>query len=125
MEQKKSITRSAIFKKSHSSQNGLFYIFEITMDNGDKGSYLSKSETQDKFVEGKEIEYTIEEKVNGNYKNYSIKPVMAAGAGFPKGNPIYEHKRTALKCAVDLCCADKIEKKDIATFADSFMKFLQ
>lgn len=125
MEQKKSITRSAIFKKSHSSANGLFYIFEITMDNGDKGSYLSKSETQDKFVEGKEVEYTIEEKVNGNYKNYSIKPVMAAGSGFPKGNPIYEHKRTALKCAVDLCCADKIEKKDIATFADSFMKFLQ
>ena len=125
METKKSIVRSAIFKKANSGQNGLYYIFEILFDNGDKGNYFSKTEQQDTFKEGLEIEYTIETKVNGNYTNYSIKPAKAANGFVPgKGNPAFEHKRVALKCATDLCCAKIIEKKEIATFAESFMKFL-
>lgn len=126
MEQKKSIVRSAIFKKTGSSNYGEYHVFEVIFDNGDKGNYLAKKNPQDTFKVGEEIEYNIEKKENGQYVNYTVKPVQAAGVnGFPKGNPVYEHKRTALKCAVELCCADKIEKKDISTFAESFMKFLQ
>lgn len=125
METKKSICRSAIFKKSNSGTSGLYYIFDITMDNGDKGVYFSKSETQDTFKEGVEIDYTIETKVNGNFTNYSIKPVRSANGFVPgKGNPAYEHKRTALKCAVDLVCADKIKVDDVKKYSESFMKFL-
>lgn len=125
METKKSVVRSAIFKKAFSGTKGLAYIFEITFDNGDTGQFFSNTETQDTFKEGADIEYTIEKKVNGNYTNYSIRPIKNGNGFVPgKGNPSYEHKRVALKCAVDLCAADKIEKKDIATFAESFMKFL-
>lgn len=125
MEQKKSIVRSAIFKKANSGQNGLYYIFEITFDNGDTGVYFSKTEQQDTFKEGVETDYTIEAKVNGQYTNYSIKPLKSANGFVPgKGNPAYEHKRVALKCAVDLAANKIIEKKEIATFAESFMKFL-
>jgi hypothetical protein len=125
METKKSVVRSAIFKKAFSGKNGLAYIFEITFDNGDTGQFFNNAETQDTFKEGVEIDYTIEKKVNGNYTNYSVKPVKNGNGFVPgKGNPSYEHKRVALKCAVDLCAADKIEKKDIAMFAESFMKFL-
>lgn len=127
MEQKKSIVRSAIFKKAFSGKNGLAYIFEITMDNGDTGQFFNSKETQDTFKEGQEIEYTIETKVNGNFTNHSIKPVRAAtGNGFVpgKGNPAIEHKRVALKCAVDLCAAGKITLKEISTYSESFMKFL-
>lgn len=125
MEQKKSITRSAIFKKSGSSAYGEYHVFEVTFDNGDKGNYLSKTKEQTTFKEGVEVEYTIEVKENGNYKNYTIKPVQKANGFVPgKGNPAIEHKRVALKCAVDLACNDKIDKKDIATWSESFMKFL-
>lgn len=125
METKKSIVRSAIFKKANSGQNGLYYIFEITFDNGDKGNYFSKTEQQDTFKEGVEIDYTIETKVNGQYTNYSIKPVKTGNGFVPgKGNPSYEHRRVALKCAVDLASNKLIEKKEIATWAESFMKFL-
>lgn len=125
MEQKKSIVRSAIFKKAHSGNNGLFYIFEITFDNGDSGVYFSKTETQDTFKEGIETDYTIEKKVNGNYTNYSIKPLKSGNGFVPgKGNPAYEHKRTALKCAVDLAASGKIEMNKISEYAGSFMKFL-
>lgn len=125
MEQKKSIVRSAIFKKAHSGTNGMFFIFEITMDNGDSGQFFNKAETQDVFKEGQEVEYTIEKKVNGNYTNYTIKPLKAANGFVPgKGNPQYEHKRVALTCATNLAAAGKIETKQIKDFSESFMKFL-
>lgn len=125
METKKSICRSAIFKKTGSGTYGEYHVYEVTFDNGDKGNYLAKKNPQDAFKEGQEAEYTIEKKENGQYVNYTIKPMQAMnGGGFPKGNPVYEHKRTALRCAVDLASVGKIELKKISEFADSFMKFL-
>lgn len=126
METKKSIVRSAIYKKSFDGKFGETHIHEITFDNGDKGDYLGKKNPQSIFVVGKESEYTIEVKENGNYKNYSIKPVQVNGNGFVpgKGNPAYEHKRIALKCATDLAASGKIELAKIADYANSFMKFL-
>lgn len=124
MEQKKSITRSAIFKKSGSSSFGEYHVFEITFDNGDKGNYISKSKEQTTFKEGVEVEYTIEVKENGNYKNYTIKPVKANGFIPGKGNPSYEHKRVALKCATDLVCSGKVPEKDLIHAAEKLMKFL-
>lgn len=124
MEQKKATVKSAVYKKSINTQYGESYIFDITMDNGDSGQYFSKTQDQSKFQQGKEVEYTIEKKVNGQYTNFSIKPVQLNGFTPGKGNPSYEHRRTALKCSVDLAIAGKIELGKIATYADSFMKFL-
>lgn len=123
MEQKKSVCRSAIFKKTGSGNYGPYHIFEISFDNGDKGDYLAKSNPQQTFKEGVEVDYTIEKKENGQYVNYSIKPIQAAFVP-GKGNPAIEHKRVALKCAVDLAAAKIIDKKEIATYSESFMKFL-
>lgn len=126
MEQKKSVVRTAIYKRSFNSKYGETHIHSITFDNGDTGDYLSKSKEQQKFITGKEAEYTIEKKENGQYVNYSIKPIEPAGAnGFAmKGNPAIEHKRVSLKCAVDLCCSGKIEIGKIPDYANSFMKYL-
>jgi hypothetical protein len=125
MEQKKSIPRSIIFKKAHSGTNGLFYIFDIKFDNGDGGQFFSKTEAQTTFKEGEEAEYTIEKKVNGDYVNYSIKAVKSANGFVPgKGNPQIEHRRTALKCAVDLACNGKVDMKQIIPSAEKFMEFL-
>lgn len=124
METKKSICRSAIFKKTGTGSYGEYHVYEVTFDNGDKGNYLAKKNPQDVFKEGQEAEYTIEKKENGQYVNYQVKPVQQVN-GFPKGNPVYEHKRTALKCSVELACSGKINLPDIGKYADSFMKFLQ
>lgn len=127
MEQKKSIVRTAIFKREVNTKYGSCYSFEVTFDNGDKGDYLSKSQQQDKFKEGIETEYTIEKRENGQYVNYTIRPIVQNGGnGFVpgKGNPSYEHKRVALRCAVDLCSSGKIPLDKIPDFAGSFMKFL-
>lgn len=125
METKKSIVRSAIFQKSFIGKNGESFIFEITMDNGDKGQYFANAKEQSVFKEGQETDYTYESKVNGQYTNYYIKPVKSGNGFVPgKGNPSYEHKRVALKCAVDLAAAGKIGNEKIGEFANSFMKFL-
>jgi len=124
MEKKKSIVRSAIFQKSINSSYGESHIFKVTFDNQDKGQYFSKTNPQSTFQEGKEIEYTIEEKVNGRYTNYLIKPVQLNGFTPGKGNPMYEHKRVALTCACNLAANGTIELKKISEYATSFMKFL-
>lgn len=124
MEQKKSIVRSAIYKKAFSGKNGEAHIFEITFDNGDTGQYFSSSKEQSTFKEGSEIDYTIEKKVNGNYTNYTVKPVKQNGFIPGKGNPAIEHKRVALKCATDLVCAGKLPEKDLISGAEKLMKFL-
>lgn len=124
METKKSIVRQAIYQKSYTGKYGEGHIFEITLDNGDKGQYFGKTKEQSIFQTGKEIEYTIEQKTNGQYTNTVIKPAQQNGFVPGKGNPAYEHKRVALKCAVDLCAGGIISKEKIVEYAGSFMKFL-
>lgn len=121
--EKKSKVTSLVYKKAFNSQYGEGHIFDLGFENGDKGQYFAKTNPQTTFEIGKEAEYTIEEKQNGQYKNFQIKPVRSAGAR-PMGNPIYEHKRTALKCATDLVCAGKVEEKKLIEAAEKLLKFL-
>jgi len=50
---------------------GLMYRYEIVFENGDCGEYSSKSQDQNKFVIGKEVEYNF------------------TGGKFPKIKPVY------------------------------------
>jgi hypothetical protein len=125
MEQKKSIVRTVTYKRSINGQLGLLHAFEIRFENGDHGDYLSKSQSQKKFVEGTEAKYQIGSRQSGKYLNYVVKPVETAPqASASKPNPELEHKSTALRCAVDLAAAGVIKTDKISDFAGSFMKFL-
>lgn len=67
-------------------QHGTFYKYAITMENGDSGEYLSKSNEQDKFVVGQETDYEVH--INPTYPNSPrIKPhyVQKSGGGFSGG----------------------------------------
>jgi len=119
MENKKSIVRTVIFKREWQGKG----IFEITMDNGDKGEYFSNATTQSAFNEGSEIEYIIEKKEKNGYTNFYIKPANK-GFGGPKVNPLHENKRVSLKCAVELACAGKIELNKISEYSNNFLKYL-
>lgn len=68
-------------QKQWQGNNGMIYYHEITFDNGDKGQYGSKTPTCEKFKVGDVADYDIEERVNGNFKNYTVKPVQQNGAG--------------------------------------------
>lgn len=126
MEKKKSQVRSVVFKKEFTNSYGTSYIFDVVFENEDAGQFFSKEKDQKTFRQGVEVEYTIEQKVNGQYTNYTVKPFQANGqaGGFPKGNPSYEHKRTALKCATELVCHGKLDEKQLIPAAEKFMTFL-
>ena len=107
-------------------QYGLMHKYDIEMENGDKGEYLSKHENQDKFTEGKEAEYDF---IDGNFPK--IKPVSTF-TPFPSGNNSTKNKRpdnvqemivkqSSLKAAVDICIAQgTYSAEDILSRAEAF-----
>lgn len=61
MEKKSKITR-CVFKNEWQSPTGLLYVFEVTLENGDKGSVYLKTDNSDEIAVNNTINYTINEK---------------------------------------------------------------
>jgi len=111
------------------SQYGTLYKFEVHFENGDYGTYMSKSQDQNKFVIGQEATYTRESKQGtGGAMYYTIKPVMAQQQFGSK--PAYQkdpetEKRIArmsvLKVAGDLVTNGVIKMHDLTKVA-SFLE---
>ena len=124
MEIKKSVVTVTSPNGTWEGKYGLMYKFIIEFENGDRGSYLSKLETQNKFIIGNETEY---EYTGGEYPK--IKPHYA--------NPIsnYSNKNSetrdeirfsvAFKGAIDLASSKVIDIKDIKKKTIEFAEFLQ
>lgn len=72
----KLVDRSGSFE----SQYGTMYQFILTFDNGDCGTFTTKSENQNKFEIGKDVSYTIETKQGKSGSYYAIKPATTDGA---------------------------------------------
>lgn len=124
---KKSVVRQVDFKKSATNDYGPVHYFSITFENGDKGDYGAKSNPQTKFVVGQEIDYTITGKVNGDYTNYYIKPVMSANpfrAPRQQENVKAANAREALRSATMLIAADKYPVEQLAKVRDKFYTWL-
>ena len=121
METKKSVVKSVQPNGTWDGKFGLMYKFEITMDNGDTGQYMSKSKDQTKFVVGQEVDY---EYHSGEYPK--IKPVntFQQGGNFSKGksDDVQEMivKQSSLKAAVDYCKGDTCSTRDIIDYAEEF-----
>ncbi|MES2395628.1 MAG: hypothetical protein V4549_06480 [Bacteroidota bacterium] len=92
METKKSKVTKIDFQKEWAGAKGTVYYFLIEFANGDKGQFSANKKDQTKFKVEAEEEYTLEIKINGEYKNTIInKPVQEGKGGFqknfsPKGN---------------------------------------
>ena len=72
---KKSVVKSVQANGTYDSkQYGTFYKYEIAFENGDSGEYSSKSDNQNKFIQGQETYYTADQNQNGYWK---IKPQNA------------------------------------------------
>lgn len=114
------------------SPNGTLYRFEIEMDNGDRGQYLSKSANCTKFVTGEDAHYTTECQVRGGREYWRIKPAQDPnqsayqGGGYKK-DPQTDTRITrmsVLKVAGDLCIADKIDMYSITSIAQLLEKYV-
>lgn len=57
------------------SQYGHFYKWEIEFEDGFKGEYLSKTETQNKFVVGQEVDVEMTSREYNGKKINKVKPV--------------------------------------------------
>jgi len=124
-ELKKSKVTSVEYLKQWEGNFGIMHDHEIEFENGDKGSYASKSQDQNKFVVGDETEYEIS--MNGHFTK--IKPVsnfqpnQSFSGGFKKDNDVQEMivKQSSLKCAVELCVANEVNGiNEILKVADAF-----
>ena len=124
------------------SQYGHFYKWLLEFEDGFKGEYLSKTEKQNKFIEGQtaSIEVTTRE-YNGTKIN-KIKPASTfqQGGGFKentsskmtkeewnakdKKKEKYIAKQVSLKCAIDYCIANDGGPAEIIEIADAFTEWI-
>ena len=126
MEIKKSVVTVATPNGTWDGKYGLMYKFIIEFENGDRGSYLSKLETQNKFIIGNETEY---EYTGGEYPK--IKPHY--DNPMPNSNFTNKSSETrdeirfseAFKGAIDLASSKVIDIKDIKKKTIEFAEFLQ
>ena len=123
------------------SQYGHFYKWLLEFEDGFKGEYLSKTETQNKFVEGQEVEIEVTTReYNGTTIN-KIKPASTfQGGGFKsntsskmtkeewnakdKKKEMYIAKQVSLKCAIDYCIANDGGPAEIIEIADTFTEWI-
>ena len=123
------------------SQYGHFYKWLLEFEDRFKGEYLSKTETQNKFIEGQtaSIEVTTRD-YNGTTIN-KIKPASTfQGGGFKdntsskmtkeewnakdKKKEIAIAKQVSLKCAIDYCIANDGGPAEIIEIADTFTEWI-
>jgi len=123
------------------SQYGHFYKWLLEFEDGFKGEYLSKTETQNKFIEGQtaSIEVTTRE-YNGTTIN-KIKPASTFQGGGLKANTSSKMtkeewnakdlkketaiaKQVSLKCAIDYCIANSGGPAEIIEIADAFTQWI-
>jgi hypothetical protein len=116
METKKSIvTKVTKFDKKDNYGN---WSFLIEFKNGDKGYYNSKDENQQKFVSGKESDYTIDEKIGKNGNIYWKITVPGEPQGFKGGgkaqiDPRVQMISFAMSYCKDCIVAGKVPLSDM------------
>ena len=124
------VVKSVNYDKLITSQWGEFHKWLLEFEDGFKGEYLSKTETQNKFIEGQtaSIEVTTRE-YNGTKIN-KIKPASTFQGGgksytpAPKDNKTQEYiiKQNALTNACNIVGEADIPK--IIEIADAFKEYV-
>lgn len=106
---------------------GLMYKYEVSIGE-DVGEYSSKSENQNKFVIGQEVDYEVTQgqfgnKIKPSFQQNAPQSFGGGGGGFKTNDSDKQMmivKQSSLNRAVDMLIADKIPKKDVLKVAQSF-----
>jgi hypothetical protein len=130
MEIKKSKVKSVQPTGTWQGNYGLMYLWEIEMENGDTGQYMSKAEQQSKFTVGVEAEY---EWKDGQYPKIKPHSSFNAPQGAPKSfnnaskdDPRAESivSQSSLKAAIDYCNVNGGDIARVLDIADTFKKWV-
>jgi hypothetical protein len=108
---------------------GMMYKFEVEFEDGNAGEYSSKSQDQDKFIEGQEMEY---EFIDGNFpkvKPIYQKPDFVSGSSngvYKKDDTVQKMivKQSSLKSAVDYCSKGNCSPADVIKVAQEFVDWV-
>jgi len=137
----KKVVKTVKSDGSFESQYGHFYKWLIEFENNFAGEYLSKTETQNKFVEGQEVEIEVTTReYNGTTIN-KIKPASTFQGGGLKANTSSKMtkeewnakdlkketaiaKQVSIKCAIDYCIANSGGPAEIIEIADAFTQWI-
>jgi hypothetical protein len=126
----KKLVKSVKLDGDFESQYGHFYKWLVEFENNYVGEYLSKTETQNKFIEGQEVEIEVTTReYNGTTIN-KIKPASTFQQGSksftaaPKDNKTQEYiiKQNALTNACNIVGEADIPK--IIEIADAFKEYV-
>ena len=116
---------------SFESQYGFFYKWLLEFEDGFKGEYLSKTETQNKFIEGQNADIEVTTREYNGTKINKIKPASTFQQGgsksftqVPKDNKTQEYivKQNALTNACNIVGTDDVAK--ILEIADAFKEWV-
>ena len=126
----KKLVKSVKSDGDFESQYGHFYKWLVEFEDGFKGEYLSKTETQSKFIEGQEAEIEVTTRDYNGTKINKIKPASTfqqGGKSFtaaPKDNKTQEYiiKQNALTNASNIVGEADIPK--IIEIADAFKEYV-
>ena len=115
---KKSKVKSVQANGTWEGKFGVMYKFEIEFENEDAGEYSSKTQDQNKFVEGQEMEY---EFIDGHFPK--VKPVYqkpdfvsnGVSGSYKKDDNVQKMivKQSSLKSAVDYCSGGNCSTSDV------------
>ena len=113
------------------SQYGHFYKWLLEFEDGFKGEYLSKTETQNKFIEGQSASIEVTTREYNGTKINKIKPASTFQQGgtksfsqVPKDNKTQEYivKQNALTNACNIVGSEDVAK--ILEIADAFKEWV-
>jgi len=128
--EKKSKVTLANYSRSFTTDNGIFFVHAISLENGDTGEYSSKSQDQTKFVVGTEVDYTIDAS-NPAYAA-KIKPVStyvqsggSNGQAAEPGRQASIEKQVALKIASESVDLAHGGTDAVLAVADKYFDWLQ
>ena len=131
MATKQSTVTSNDFKREWQWEGKTFYTFIISFANGDRGEVSVKSKEDSYFSVGKNVDYTIEEKLINNdpLQKYNKigKPKQSFGGGSaPKELKEYKAEvvLVAMKCAAQAIVVDeRLTLKDFKRYTQTFATY--
>ena len=123
--QKNSVVKNVQGNGTWEGKFGLMYKYDVEMENGDSGEYSSKSESQNKFVVGQQVDY---EYIEGKYpkikpvNNFQQRPNYSNSNSDVQNNIRYAQ---SLNIANLQYCHGKITKEQIDETANHFFNKLK
>lgn len=131
MELKTSTVKQVSGDGTHEDKYGLKYDFEIVMENGDVGQYSSKTDTQTKFKQGKEVTYEFYPGKFPKIKPHYAKPdANLTQTGQRNDNvQLYIIRQSSLKIALDyhnitMDNPKNLTRDDVAETSEFFTQYV-